>query len=330
MICIDMLTDEEQKKPDSIGKKWREGRLATQPGMATIALAVVLVLSILAAQLIVSARSEYTEAVQNGNNLIEQISEKGLSHYLPQHTIIRYYIIEEQSVPARFMVATIEPHLQGKSYYEINETRFNSQGWPLDHVRLVIDNQLTSYKYESPSYSFTKNPHGYYLEKHPIRILDESAQNLIPRQLLDFFSSVAAAENLAEGVILDIPDELILDRRYGYIFQTSKFWIKPGGEIPSEIQKAKPNGYSVHVKQLESRHLLDDTDSKPVVTRQDIYYDSQHQVVWKKDISSEEITRSVTPQELIEAFPNASVIIRDQWQNIKPKMDDPTDDEEEI
>jgi len=280
--------------------------------------------------LLVHAHSEYSQAVQNGNNLIQQITEKGLSHYLPQQTTIRYYIIEEQGVPTRFMLTIIEPHLQSKPLYEIKEMHFDSQGWPLDQVRLIIDNYLASYKYETPSYKFNKNPHGYNIEKHPIHIPNRFAQNMIPRQLLDFFSSVAAAEHLAEGVILDMPNELILDRRYGYVFNTLKFWVKPGGEIPTEIQKATPNGYSVHVEPLKTRNPLDSTQPKTVVTRQDIYYDSQHQLVWQKDVPTDNIIRSVNPQELIEAFPIASTIIQKYWQNIKPKMDERSNDEEEI
>ncbi len=330
MIWVDMLTDEEQKKSDSLLQRWQEGRLASQPGIATIVLAIVLVLSLLAAQLMVYAHEDYSQAVQNGNHLIQQISEKGLSHYLPQHRIIRYYIIEEQGKPVRFSETTIEPHLQTKPYYEINETRFNSQGWPVDRVRLIIDNQLRSYKYETPSYTYTRNPHGYYQEKHPIRILDESAQNLIPRQLLDFFSSVAATENYEEGVILNVPNDLVLVHGLGYAFKTLSFWIKPGGEIPVEIQKATPNGHSVHVEQLESQDPFGDTDAKPVVTHQDIYYDSQHQLVWQKDDPTDIIFRSVRPEELLKTFPSASTIIRKERKNIKPRMDDPDNDEQEI
>ena len=327
MILLAMLTEEDQKKRDSFTQKWRDGRLATQPGMATIVLAVVLLLTILAAQLMVHAHGEYSQAVQNGTNLIQQITEKGLSHYLPQQTTIRYYIIEEQGVPTRFMLTIIEPHLQSKSFYKIRETRYNSLGRSLDHA-LTIDNQLSSYKYETPSYQFNKNPHGYYMEKHPIHIPNRFAQNMIPRQLLDFFSSVAASENFEEGVILDMPNELHSFQGLGFAFDTLKFWVKPGGEIPSEVRQATPNGYSVHVEPLETRDPFDSTDFKPVVTRQDIYYDSQHQLVWQKDVPTETIIRSVNPQELIEAFPIASTIIQKYWQNIKPKKDERSNDEE--
>jgi hypothetical protein len=325
-----MLTEEEQKSADSFTQRWRDGRLASQPGMATIVLAVVLLLTILAAQLIVSARSEYSQAVQNGKNLIQQISEKGLSHYLRQETSLRYFIIEEQGVPTRFMATKIEPHLQSKSFYEITEAIFDSQGRPIDRVRLIIDNQLATYKYETRFYQFRKNSHGYYQGNHPIHILDSSAQNMIPQQLLDFFSSVAATEHFDEGVILDMPNELHQISGLGYALDTFKFWIKPGGDIPAEIRKATPDGYSVHVKPLETRNPFESSQSKPVVTRQDIYYDSGHQLVWQKNVPTEVIIRSVSPQELMEAFPDASTVILKLWQNSKSKMDDPDNDAAEI
>jgi len=331
MILVDMLTEDDQKKPDGFTQRWRDGRLASQPGMATVVLAVVLLLTILAAQLMVSAQEEYSQAVQNGNNLIQQITEKGLSHYLPQQTTIRYYIIEEQGVPTRFMLTIIEPHLQSKPLYEIKEMHFNSQGRSLDYGQLIIDNHLASYKYETPSYQYSKNRRGFFHGNRMIQIPDWSAQNMIPRQLLDFFSSVAASENHEEGVVLDIPNDLYPVRGLGYAFDTfRKFWVKPGGEIPPEVRQATPNGYSVHVEPLESRYLFDSPDPKPVVTRQDIYYDSQHQLVWQKDVPTDILIRSVTPQELIEAFPVAELIIQKLRQDVKPKMDEHFDDEKEI
>lgn len=330
MIWLDMQSEENQKQSENLFRRWHKGELASQPGIATVVLGMVLSFTLFAAQLVVHARSGFTQAVQNGADLIQKISENGLSHYLPQETTIRYSIIEKQGEPTNFAVTIIEPYLQSKPKYKIDEMRFTREGRPCGHEQLIIDDQLTSYRYGNESYKYIKNSRGYYQGKYPIRILDESAQNMIPRPLLDFFSSVAAAEKFEEGVVLDIPDQQVIIHGFGYAFSTITLRVQPGGEIPADIQQTTPNGYSVRAEPIESRIPSDATGSEMDIVRQDIYYDSQHQLVWQKDTPSGDIIRSVSRQELIEAIPAASVIIQNEWLNINPKTDELTDDEKEI
>lgn len=326
-----MQNQEGQKPSESLFRRWQTGQIASQPGIATIVLAIVLLLSLLAAQWMVHAHSGFTRAVQNGATLIQEVCENGLSYYLPPETTLRYYIIEDQGKPTSFFVTTIERHDSPNGIYELNEIQFTGQGLPFRREQLTIDNHLIRYHYENQSYQYTQGPDGIYMGTGgpPIRLASTFPENTIPRQLLDFFSSIAASNAYEEGVILDIPEGLVRDRRRGLILTTIALRVRTGGDIPVDIQQATPHGYSVHVEHVESSTPSEDVDSQAGVFRQDIYYNSQHQLVWQKDMPSETILRLVSPSELIETFPAASAMIR-QKQNIHPKKEPLSDDEEEI
>jgi hypothetical protein len=325
-----MYRDEEQKHNDGPWQRWRDGRLASQPGMATVVLAVVLLFTILAAQLLVSAHADYSHAVENGYSLIRQVSEKGLGHYLSPKTSVQYHIIESDGKPARFTLTITESHLAANDTYEIVHMAFNSQGWPVGQDRLTIENNLVRYKYETKSYTIIKKPQGFFQDGNfpqEVQILDPANSNLIPSLLLDFFSSAAAKENFSDGVILDFPDQIHRVQGFMLVFNTVRVWVRPEGKIPPEILKAHPNGHSMHVEQQKSRDpFVDSSGKKPDINRE-IYCNDQHQLVWEKDNTTEEIKRSVTQKELIETFKDAALVILKRM-NIQIESDEKSNDEE--
>ena len=339
-----MPTNEEQKNTDSLRRRWQDGRLAAQPGMATIVLAVVLVLTIVAAQVMVSTRTGHLPAILNAESLIDTVAQNGLNHYLPNQISIRYYLIEEKGKATNFSVLMVEPKIRSDSsaIYQIHELQFDPEEYNLKQSWLTVDNQLQWYDYQYKFqdlksgdtfslYQKKKNSRwASYLQvgmrRIPLQMPNLSTRNLVPLPLLDFFSSLTEEHADAEGIYLALPtltDEGLSQR----ILDITEVWVKPPGEIPDEISTAAPNGHSVHVDWYPETYSQKPKNKNPEVTHQEIYYNSQHQLVWQKDFPSETITRSVTQKELIESFPIAAMIIR-RWMNIKLDTDEHTGDEE--
>jgi len=344
MIQVDMPTDAEQKNTDSLRRRWQDGRLAAQPGMATIVLAVVLVLTIVAAQVMVSARTGHLPAILNAESLIDTVAQNGLNHYLPNQISVRYYLIEEKGKPTNFSVLIVEPKIQSDSscVYQIHELNFHPEEYKLKQSWLTVDNQLQwfdyQYKFQDLQsgdtfslYQKRKNNQWVsYLQVGMQRIFLQmpnfSTRNLTPLPLLDFFSSLTEEHDAEEGIYLALPTLTDEGLSQG-ILDITEVWVKSHGEIPDEVTAAAPDGHSVHVDWYPQTYSQNPQHDNPEITHQEIYYDRQHQLVWQKDFPSETITRVVAQNELIESFPIAAMIMR-KWMNIQLDTNEHADDEE--
>jgi len=113
--------------------------------------------------------------------------------------------------------------------------------------------------------------------------------------LVDFFSSVALADNQLEQASFVIP---FFDKRNSYQL---KFHIRPGGDPPDEIQMYDPAGHCVLVNWPD--RISSQTGKQEI---QKIYYDQQHQLIWQKSVSNgTEIRQAVSKEVLIATYPEA-------------------------
>jgi len=130
-------------------------------------------------------------------------------------------------------------------------------------------------------------------------------KNFIPFFLVDLFSSVAAQSPYgADGVLFSMADANILRDYHQSLYLDCR--VQPKGQIPRAIRKSMPEGNSVRVIWGNGRH------------RQNIYYDSDHQIVWQQDLigSSASTMQAVSRTELVKRYPQADQEL-DDWLRIQ-------------
>ena len=123
--------------------------------------------------------------------------------------------------------------------------------------------------------------------------------NLIPMPLQDLFSSLVDPEDSGDGVVFALVDFKPSRAKSDPI---QEIWVRPGGDIPQEIERQTTWGSKVN-----NRWLGNDL-------RQDTFYDRQHQIVWQNSRAgtSSMIMTVVSRGELVEVFPDSDAVLQ-RW-----------------
>ena len=302
---------------------------ATRESSATIALVAILGVSLLSAQMLVRARTgnvlDRQQAVQNAAALISKVAGQGLSYYLGNQTITRYYFHEDENGKNGYMVLSFQPEIQpdgawilnGRQIYcleksiELRETFqvADDLSW-YEHKTSV--RYLTSGRIEETELRYKEG----YLQGAiafgdtkgakviPLPMVSTGgANNLIMSCLLDFFSSVAIDEDYSEGVILALP-KVQFRGDPPKLLHTEDLWVRTGGEAPAEVRSAIPNGRCVEVKWLSQSNRF-----------QTVFYDQEHQLVWQKDLPEPaSYLRQTTRSEVLAKFPEAEQVLSQMFR----------------
>ena len=115
--------------------------------------------------------------------------------------------------------------------------------------------------------------------------------NVIPRPLLDFFSSLAGRQASGAAVAFSVP---VIEERgdSGGPVHLDEYSVHAGGQVPAEVAQIAPDGQMV---ELEWRGKDE---------RQSLYFDGQHQLVWQRGPEGIELMM-ITKEELLQRFPQA-------------------------
>jgi len=92
-------------------KRWSDGDLASQPVVGTVVLAVILILTLLVAQIFVWVSARRLRIEQQSIQLIRSVSEQGLDTYLGNAPLARYYLLKEQDELIGYAATIIEPQI---------------------------------------------------------------------------------------------------------------------------------------------------------------------------------------------------------------------------
>jgi hypothetical protein len=308
------IDDEPSFSPD--GSPGRSG-----PAKITIVLAVILLVSILAAQVIVTTRGKTLRLKETGARLIGQVGRQGLSHYLGNEPIIRYYLLETDGKKEGFGVLRIRP-TDGKSdkpMFAIEYISSNVSDNTTQHVLCKISDDMRYYEYMGRGSDSQGHVAGNTLYRDGDEIIAQagaaakkmvslksssSPDNIVPPPLIDFFSSLVAGGDYGDEVHFSIPIVVVSS---GTQILLLPFQVARGLESASEELKASaPAGPAVTVtwpsRGKQNKHLI-----------QAVVFDAQHQLLWQKDsLGSPQVNRAVTETELLEAYPQAATILQ-KW-----------------
>lgn len=296
--------------------------LSSESSRTTVVLAVVLAGCLLVAQMLVLGRADQLRARENAVKLIQKVAETGLVSYLGSHPIKRYYQLISNGKIVGFGGLSLEasPDDNNRYVFKGREIRYWPETGSLVEGKFTIANDLSEYVYTETfrnqstidatrlSYQdgMMKGHYWRVLNWAPLGDWSVKQDNVVPKFLLDFFSSLAVREGFNDGVVLAITDIGQIPGRRSLQY-TLDCWVRPGGEIPEEIKRLDYSGNGVTVKWLQ----IDKT--------QEIYYDHQDQLLWQKDRqktdSSVEVIKSVSAQELFAEFPQARAILEDRGRD---------------
>jgi len=330
-------------------QRWRDGTLAEKSGLATVALALVLVGTLLGAQWFVHSRSGQLQAAKNAETLLHDVAAQGLDQLLGRRPIVLYLLQEHQGAPVGFTATLIVPQTQDngpvvflgrelhysdqegiwQSSFDIgNDLRRFQVDLPYQaiirlgraqvratRVRLTVDHGLLSLSYRGGQQWLTSRQDAIPLDQ----------PNLIPTVLLDFFTSLAVRRFPKEGAVFALLDPKLFSQ--GALL-TTEIRVRPGGEVPEDVKRATPDGLAAQTEMLT--RLADETP-----TRQVLYYSSNHRLLWQKDLLDPPvITRAVSRADIEAAFPHAAGLLR-TWiavEDLEPhdttesdQSDNPTD-----
>ncbi|MBN1766512.1 MAG: hypothetical protein JW860_14755 [Sedimentisphaerales bacterium] len=279
---------------------------------STIVLAGILAATLIAAQILVMARSGHRRAKNNATALIRKVVEDGLDAYITQSSK-NYYLLEENNQIAGYAVIAMDVMekdndnnvFQGKELYKQLHDDTDLE------CTYLVNNDLSRFTYKLTSgnnrlqISQKKTDDDTWLVNYSnsYQVIPEfkfiqDSSNFIPSALLDFFSSlVGQAKNLNDGAAFSMVDLSLFEKTYILI----DCWVTSGGDIPDEIQEKFPAGHCIQVKW--SSNLI-----------QTIYYDEDHQIIWQKNENNltDLQMKRVTPQELIKIIPESKNRIK-QW-----------------
>lgn len=290
-----------------------------QPAATTV-LALVLLLTLLGAQVIVWARSGRLIAERNAGKLIKEVAEQGLSHYLGRKPIVRYFLIESNGETVGYDAVYIEPQLDkdGKIVFRGSELHYSRKHERRQEASFSITDDLSQYTYTKLSYNYRTNQRSITIQRFMdgqlvgVNATGQRQQmtpeeylptnNLAPPPLLDFFSSMSALQSGKRGAVFSLPI-VSGDARSRRLINFIGFWVRPGGEVPGQFRLDYPYGRTVKVE-LPGAH-----------GSQTIYYDEQHQVIWQLTVDPEgtiETMTAVARDKLVAEFPRAEGEL-DQW-----------------
>jgi len=322
------------------GRKGRDEESANRPrqwiwaakeSSATIALVAILGVSLFCAFLLVRVRSgnileqhqailDQQQAVQNASALINKVAGQGLSYYLVNRTITRYYFYEDEASKKNgYMVLSFQPEIQQDGSWILNGLQIYRPGKSIelqetfmvaddlswyDHSTTIRDLTLgrtvvkeLKYKEGLLQGAYTASGSDGTSSLPPSVASTDSTNNLIMSGLLDFFSSVATYENYSEGVILTLPKVDYLGNPKD-LLHTEVLWVQPGGDPPPEVLSSTPDGRCVEVNWLQSGIF------------QTVFYDKDHQLVWQKDLPEPaSYLRQTTRSDLLAKFPEAESVL---------------------
>ena len=129
------------------------------------------------------------------------------------------------------------------------------------------------------------------MQRLPVSPHQLDQANVIPRPLLDFFSSMAGRQVGDAEVAFSVP---VIEQRAGSDnpVHLDEYLVRAGGQAPAEVAQSAPYGQMV---ELERRGQGE---------RQKLYFDQGHQLVWQQGSEGIEL-KMITKEELLERFPQA-------------------------
>jgi hypothetical protein len=291
------------------------------PVKITVVLAIVLLVSILAAQVIVTVRGKTSQLKEAGAKLIGQVAQQGLSHYFGNEPIIRCYLLETDGNKEGFGILRIRP-TDGKSdktMFAIEYISSNVSDNVTQHVLCEISDDMRYYEYIERGSDARGHVVGNALyrdgdeiiaqagaaDKQKISLANSSSpDNIVPPVLMDFFSSLVASGDYGDEVHFSIP---VVISRSGTQMLLVPFQVVRGTEFATaELKESAPAGPAVTVtwpsRGKQNEHLI-----------QAVVFDAQHQLLWQQDsLGSPQVNRAVTEAQLLEAYPQAATILQ-KW-----------------
>jgi hypothetical protein len=319
----------KEKNPKGLLLLWRQGRLAERPAFATAILAAVLLLTLAGAYLFVRPHQPRYHAIENANKLLQQVRHQGLDHYLGQKPLTRFWLLENANKVIGFNAFHVVPVTNNQiTVYQGQELLFleNEASWQGD---FQIANDLSFFYYDQPdqvdipvgprtrarsrrvriSYENARLVYEYVLSSEltrPVAIPYDPELAIVPRVLIDLFTSLAANQANHHGALFAIPAPKYLNNQLDLFTQ---YWAYPDGDVPANVRKKCPNGHPAHARNLNQD------------LQQLLYYDQNHLLLWQKDLLDSPTTlRAVSSQELLQQFPQARPLVR-AWENLNDSND---------
>ncbi len=303
--------NENNEPKTSFFKRWNAAGLRSHPKIATIVLAVILVLCLACAQIQVFFKSgsakDREKARENAQALIQEVSRAGLDSFAGRKPILRYYLLESQGHVSGYAILTLSPKIQKDNtlVYDGKYLHYSQHEHQFITISYTTANDLSFSSYTKSIYT-SQSKWTRRLEYREGFLYEPTLQgtsdrrpvkgNFVPPDWLDFLSALSAGKEgfRKEGVLLAVLD--FNEKGQAGVIECL---VKAGGEIPPEILATHPHGDPVEVLWQGGEFT------------QTIYYDSEHQLVWQKDThpSLEMRIRSVTRDQLEKAFPDARGIL---------------------
>lgn len=318
----------EKTNGGSFTQRWRQGQLASNSSVKTVVLALMLVITIFIAHTIVNTRSapylKLEKARENAADIIDYVSQQGLRTYFGTEQIIRYHIIEEQGFSPAYGISYLQSWQteNGNWICKGGELRY----YPVKNIfvttSFAVADNLAGYTYRT-NILHTVNKRsivigqeqicyqgllsGSYISNNIVIPIKQNnfgnVVNLVPPPLLDFFSSIAAIDDPDGNAAFTYPNFVVTEKRH-LMIEWPEVLVATGQDVPDEIVIATPGGQSVETKWYSTAS----NDG------QHIRYDQQHQLYWQQDFKSQNneptaVLKTVTREELLDAFPNAQSLI---------------------
>ena len=287
------------------GRDRRFGRGVSTSG-ATVALAGVLVVCLIAAGLLVAARAGNRQARQRGERLIEQMSQAGLESYLGRERIVRYHLLESEGQTVGYggysVTGVLEPDggvvFKGSQLDRYPSQRVHSE------TEFEVANDLSEFWHrestirgnnrpESASYRLSGNRLIASRNRQRLpAVVEVTERNIVPLGLLDFFSSVAVTQ-VDEPVAFSV---ILRGSERESLFILHECVVEAGGDVPAEVAAVQGQAVSTYWPATKLRQRL--------------YCDPQHQVVWQENAGpSGVVLRAVTQARLLKVFPEAQLLL---------------------
>jgi len=280
--------------------RFAPNNIGYHPLASAIVLAIILGLSLLAAQVVVMARSGPLIARENAVKLINEVSRRGLTTYFDPNTVVNYYLQEESGKTIGFAAMSYKPvirqdgakFLAGRQLY-YDETRKSSVSFSF-----AVSDDLSNYTYLEGS------------RRIMIPRQSMGLDNFMPAPLLDFFSSLVAKKGYKEGAAFAI-DQVNRDRASRQLFYLLQCRVTLGGVVPEKISLSVPEGKAVTVRLL----------GLPMA--QTVYYNQNNQLIWQENaLDSIRTTMiSVPRQKLMDLFPWLDEKL-DNWLEVAPDVEE--------
>lgn len=304
-------------------RRWRRGDLAEQPTVATAALAVVLGACLLGAAAMVTARSVQAQVAARqaevGADIVQRVSEGGLSSYLPDKPEWIYYLLKEGEDVVGYAASHLAPikGAEGAVIFKGRRLRWSVREKTLETVSFWIGNDLRQYGQEE----LIRNRDSGFAIRMSL-LMSEGALsgainvagnrfnvrsglieggNVIPEFMRDFFMSVAVNEQVGEDAVFQAP-YIRLEEGEGVVVQLQQMAVSRGEGCPEEVRQIWPYGNCAEVVEYAATKA-----------RERVFYDSNHQLVWRQESWGRGLVQiAVTRDELMRDFPKAAAEV-DRW-----------------